>query len=146
MKKEYKVVKDYENAIFELVKTFTTLYNLEDDEEYEYDPMDNWIIWNSEIGFGPVEINDRYFNLDDLYITLWHSIPFAVLDEYYDKSLESHERNEQLWYNLINYYKRFYKSKEQRDKEKAEDLERSEQAVKYAKTEFEKRFNTYKNK
>ena len=146
MKKEYKVVKDYENAIFELVKTFTILYNLEDDEEYEYDPMDYWLIWNSEIGFGPVEINDRYFNLDDLYITLWHSIPFAVLDEYYDKSLESHERNEQLWYNLINYYKRFYKSKEQRDKEKAEDLERSEQAVKYAKTEFEKRFNTYKNK
>lgn len=101
---EYKVATKYEDSIYNLVEEFTKLYYINKDWKCEYD--DNFsILWDWETGYWPIEINDRYFSIDDLHITLKNNIPFDTLDEFFDKCMEANNEDKSIWQNLIGFHK-----------------------------------------
>jgi hypothetical protein len=54
----------------------------------------------------PLEINDEYYSIDDILITIKFEIPMNIVRARYDLSLEANNKNKTLWINLFNFYQR----------------------------------------
>ena len=145
-----KEIENYESSINALVQQFVIkwykeLYK-EEADDIDIDEALNSIIWNRTVWLWPVEINDLYFSIDDLYISLANNIPMYIVENYYNDSMQAHYDKKELWVNLFNYYKRSIHSKEELVKEYEADLKLSEDKVKKAKKILEDAINESVNK
>lgn len=83
------------NAITRLVDKFWKKYY----DEYRLE----WVDWREEDLHYNFEINQDYWNIDEVYTALWYDIPEKILFEYKEKSLESAYKKEPFM-NLKNFY------------------------------------------
>ena len=51
-----------------------------------------------------VEISDMYLNIDDIFFDLQNNAPEGLIFEWYDKSLEDHDKTGKLRINYRSYY------------------------------------------
>lgn len=131
-----QALKLYDSAFTALVKQFVyryykELYN-EEPDELDYD-----IMWWTDHGLWPININDMYLNIDEIYIAEANNIPCLVVENFYNDRLQAHYEWKELGVNLINYWKRSKMSLEEIEEEHDEDLKRSEESVKKAEQTLE---------
>lgn len=131
-------VSRYEMLINEIALKFTKQFYKEQFEE-EAEQNDYRIIWNADIGFWPVVINDEYYFSIDEIITLfnnnWHT---DIIKDYYNFWLEQYEKKQPTWISFFNYWRKKTLSFDILEKERIEDLKQSKERLKRAKKLFNK--------
>lgn len=95
------MITEYNDLIEKIVKEFATRYYK---ELFNEDDPDYRLIDYEWINFWPLEISDEYYSIDDMLMTIKYDIPLKLVSEYYNKWLEAHLDNKELWINLYNYY------------------------------------------
>lgn len=135
------MINEYNKLIEKIVRKFAERFCKEEyNEDIAYYDIMNYV-WISQ---WPVEISDYYFNIDDILISEMYQIPSHIFVDYYNLCLDSYtDKNKWPWINLYN-YNRKRKDKALYDREKKEDLKRSEERVEKAKNELENIINKYK--
>lgn len=84
------------NAITRLVDTFWKKY-------YNWDFQISWIDREDDCLHYNLQINDDYWNIDEIYTALWFDIPKKILFKYYDERLDKALKHETMP-NLKNFY------------------------------------------
>ena len=84
------------NAITRLVDSFWKKY-------YNGDFQIQWVDWEDDCLHYNLQINDDYWNIDEVYTALWFDIPKKILFKYYDERLDKALKHE-VMPNLKNFY------------------------------------------
>lgn len=140
----------YPLAIYNMTEKFIERWFQElYQEEPEYRDRD--VMWNSEVGFWPVEIHwETYLDVDHIYIAEKHNIPCKTVQQRHDDKLDAHYDNEKgintVVPNLYNYHRMQVCPPEQLRKEREEDLEKCRNSVEFARNELEKAITNHKGK
>lgn len=113
--------------VFEFVKRYYKENFWEEATKEDYRLMDY-----QGINTWPIDINDRFFSLDNILMCEKYKISTKILKEFYDEELGAHYRNETLWVDFYNYWRK----KENLEKYKKEELEQSEKKTEKAKNIF----------
>lgn len=87
------------NAIAYLVNDFWCKYYWDDFQIKRIDWEDDCLHYN-------LQINDDYWNVDEIYTALWYNIPKKILFKYLDERLDKALKSEPMM-NLKNYFKIF---------------------------------------
>lgn len=90
-----KSINEYNNIIQNICKEFTDKY---------FEWLDWYIIGDANVWFGPLEIANYYFSIDNVICALNNNIPEDVLLKWYDESLEEYKKDRNVKINLYNYY------------------------------------------
>ena len=84
------------NAITRLVDKYAKTYYWEEFQIQRIDWEDDCLHYN-------LQINDDYWNIDEIYTALWFDIPKKILFKYYDERLDKALKHE-VMPNLKNFY------------------------------------------
>lgn len=78
------VIKNFDKAMKDLCEEFAKRYMGEDYDEDNY-----YMIWERDGQLSwPMEIDDRYFSLDDIYETIANDFPIPIIIEYHDYAMD----------------------------------------------------------
>lgn len=122
--------KIIEEIVFQFTKRFYKEYFWEEATKEDYRLMDY-----QGINIWPIDINDRFFSLNNILMCEKYKIPIQILIDFYDEELEAHYRNETLWVDFYNYWRK-KENLEKYKKEEKEELEQSEKKTEKAKNIF----------
>lgn len=122
--------KIVEEIVFQFTKRFYKEYFWEEATKEDYRLMDY-----QGINIWPININDYCFGLDNILMCEKHKIPIKILIEFYDEELEAHYKNETLWVDFYNYWRK-KSNLEKYKKEEKESLEKSKKKCEEAKEQL----------
>lgn len=127
------MIKKYNKLVDNIVSEYldTISQSMFSDNAINYDIMEyqGILCW-------PVEFCDMYFNIDDILLAYHNKISWKIFIDFYDYSLECHEKNIELWINLYNYWRKYTLNPELLKKEREDSLVESTKKVEIA-------FNTF---
>ena len=130
-----KLIPKYNKLVEEIVYQFAQRYILELYQE-PCERSDYDIINYVGINQWPVEINDYYYDIDDILVAEMYQIPAKMIQDWYDISLMNYDNKDYLRINLYNYFRK-NTNPALYEKEEAESLERSKENIEYIRTELE---------
>ena len=84
------------NAITRLVDKFWKKY-------YNGDFQIQRIDWEDDCLHYNLQINDDYWNIDEIYTALWYDMPKKIVFEYKDEAVD-HALRKETFINLKNFY------------------------------------------
>lgn len=131
------MIEKYNKLIEQIVEDFATRYYK---ELFNEDKTDYYLMDYQWINQGPLEICDEFYCIDDILMTIKYNIPLKIVRERYNKRLDLHMEDKELWINLYNFFRKTC-YKESYEAEERKSLEKSEENVKKAKEEL---FNCFK--
>jgi len=142
------MLKKYEEANIQLAtefikKFYKEVYN-EEATEYDIDgALDLFLGSYDKYGFKMLELNDMYFDINDVYIALKNDISMVVFENWYNDKLEANW-TDKIISNLYKYNRQSKLSAKEIEKEVDEDLKQSKASVENAKQELEDIINKQK--
>lgn len=140
-----KLITQYNQLIEEIVWNWYKRYSKEIyEQEEDLYKTDYRIMDHYKVNEWPVEINDRFFSLNDILLCEAYNIPCKYLQDYYDEDLEAHMKDETLGINFYNYWMKNKNPKEY-SKQENKELKESKERVKKAKDLFLKTFKYDRN-
>lgn len=84
------------DSIYILVSEFTLKYYEENAHVIRIDCDNDCLHYN-------LQINDDYWNIDEIYTALWYNIPEKIVFEYKEESVD-HAIRKETFMNLKNFY------------------------------------------
>ena len=98
----YKLNNTIENIAFQFLTSYFS------DEEWEFYGEFYFLENDNDRLNSTLQINDYFFNLEDIYTALWYDIPPHILLERYDKKLEYDMKKNKKGLKKIPNLKNFY--------------------------------------